>query len=152
MSRIIRRIVLVLLALLVVAQFFQIDKKNPDYDASKDFITMVNAPEDIAYILKVTCYDCHSYKTKYPWYTSIAPINWWVKDHIDEGREHLNFSTWGDLEQRRAAHKLEECYEEVEEHKMPLKSYTWTHTDARLTPEQRTLLVDWFKEEERKAK
>lgn len=140
------------MALLVVSQFIQIDKTNPEYDASKDFITMVNAPDDIAHILKTACYDCHSYETKYPWYTYISPLNWWIKDHIVEGREHLNYSTWGDLPARRAAHKLEECYEEIENRKMPLKSYTWAHSEARLTPEQRTLLVDWFKEEEKKAK
>lgn len=152
MSKIIKRIALVLVAIFLVAQFFQIDKTNPDYDASKDFITMVNAPDDIAQMLKVTCYDCHSYETKYPWYTYVTPVNWWIKDHIEEGREHLNFSTWGDLEPRRAAHKMEECYEETEEKHMPLNSYTWAHAEARLTSEQRAQLVDWFKEKEDEIK
>lgn len=152
MSRIIRRIIWVLIGVFIVAQFFQIDKTNPEYDATKDFITMVNPPEDITYILKTACYDCHSYETKYPWYTNITPVNWWVKDHIDHGREHLNFSTWGDYPARRIGRKLEECHEEVEKGVMPLKSYARAHTEARLTPEQRALVVEWFKEQERNAR
>lgn len=151
--RIVRRILWGLAALLIVLQFFQIDKTNPETDPSKDFFTLVgDAPEDVAYLVKTVCYDCHSHETKYPWYTYIAPINWWIKDHINHGREKLNFSTFGDYPARRAAHKLEECYEEIENGKMPLKSYTWMHTEARLTPQQETLLINWFKEQEKNWK
>jgi hypothetical protein len=152
MSRIIKRIIWGVFAILIIAQFFQIDKTNPEFDASKDFLKVVDAPEDIAFMLKTTCYDCHSYETKYPWYTSISPINWWVKDHIDEGRDKLNFSIWADYPERRANHKLEECYEEVEKMLMPLRSYTRVHSEARLTPEQRATIVEWFKEQEQKTK
>ncbi len=64
MSGIIRKVVWGLLALFVIAQFFQIDKTNPEFDASKDFINVVDVPEDISYILKTSCYDSHSYETK----------------------------------------------------------------------------------------
>ena len=148
MSKIIRRIVQVLIALIVIAQFFQIDKTNPDYDASKDFITMVNAPEDIGHMLKVTCYDCHAYETKYPWYTNIAPLSWWIKHHIDEGRDELNFSIWTTYEVKRKVHKMEEAAEEVDEGGMPLDSYTWAHPEAQLTLRQRQELVAFFKAQE----
>ena len=152
MKKILRIILWVFVGLLIIAQFFPIDKTNPESDPAKDFLTMVSAPDDIAYIIKTTCYDCHSNETKFPWYTNVAPVSWWVKDHIDHGREELNFSLWGDFPKRRQAHKMEECYEEVEERLMPLKSYTWAHSEARLTPEQRELLVNWFKEQESNMK
>ena len=68
--------------------------------------------------------------------------------NIEEGREHLNFSEWGKYTERRKKHKLEECWEEVEENKMPLNSYLWVHGEAKLSEEQASLLIDWFKEQE----
>ena len=139
-----KRILLGLLAVLVVMQFFQIDKDNPESDPALDFITVNNPPDEIAGILKTACYDCHSNKTVYPWYTNLAPLNWWIKDHIDHGRDELNFSNWGEYNARRSDHKLEEGVEKVGEEEMPLPSYLIIHDDARLTSEQRTLLTDYF--------
>ncbi len=130
---------------LVVIQFIPIDKEVPDVDPSKDFIAMTNPPEEISVILKQACYDCHSYETVYPWYASIAPVKFWLKDHINEGRGHLNFSEWGNYEAKRQNHKLEELMDEVGEGEMPLNSYTWTHEEARLTEDQVNALVSWVK-------
>lgn len=143
----IRKILLGLLAVLVVLQIFQIDKKNPDYPADQDFLAAIDVPADVAETLKTACYDCHSHETKYPWYTYVQPVGWWVKDHINEGKEHLNFSEWTTYEPKRAKHKLEECYEEVEEGEMPLKSYKWVHGDSRLSDEERSRLAGWFEEQ-----
>ena len=73
-------------------------------------------------LLESACYDCHSYKTKYQWYSNIAPVSWWLGHNVEEGREHLNFSTWGNYPTEKAEHKLEECAEEVDEGEMPLNS------------------------------
>lgn len=134
-----------LLAVIIIIQFFRIDKENPEVIPRKDFITQTNPPENIKTILKTACYDCHSHETKYPWYSNISPINWWLKDHIDEGREHLNFSEWADYPLKKQQHKLEECWEEVGEGEMPLESYLYTHSEADLTQEERDALIEWFK-------
>ncbi|MEP2026185.1 heme-binding domain-containing protein, partial [Reichenbachiella sp.] len=96
-------------------------------------------------IIKTSCYDCHSYHTKYPWYTNVAPLSWWIGDHIEEGREHFNLSEWGAYSEKKALHKLEEFYEEVEEGEMPLTSYTLIHGEASLSDEQVKKLVTWVK-------
>ena len=144
-KEIIRYILIGLAAFLVVAQFFRIDKTNPVSDPAQDFVTLQKPPPDIALMIKDACYDCHSNQTKYPWYTNVAPISWWVKGHIDHGREHLNFSEWGTYSSKKASHKLEECYEMVEDTKMPLMSYWIAHPEAKMTTEQRASLVEWFK-------
>ena len=141
-----KKIVLALLAVFIILQFFRIDKENPAADPAKDFMTITNPPAEVASILKSSCYDCHSNQTKYPWYTNVQPVAWWVKDHIDHGRDELNFSEWGDYSYRRADHKLEEGVEMVEDEEMPLPSYTWAHSEARLSTEQRELLNGWFTE------
>jgi hypothetical protein len=140
-----KRLVKYTIIFLIVIQIIRIDKTNSQVDISKDFIKITDAPEDIAAILKTSCYDCHSDEVVYPWYTDIAPVSWWIKHHINEGREHLNFSTWDNYTEKRRAHKLKECYQLVQENKMPMYSYTIMHGSAKLTPSQKTKLVEWFK-------
>ena len=133
-----------LLIVLSVIQFIRIDKTNPSTDIEVDFIS-INKPDDgISSILKTSCYDCHSHESTYPWYTNIAPVSWWIKHHMNEGSQHLNFSIWGTYNSRKADHKLEECVEMVSEEEMPMYSYTIMHSKAKLTNEQRTLLVNYF--------
>ena len=148
MKKILNRAFLGGALLLLVLQFFQTDKNNPPSDPTQDFIAMEQPPIEVAELVEEACYDCHSHKTEYPWYTNVAPLSWWITHHIKEGREHLNFSTWGTYEVGKKEHKLEECAEEIREAEMPLKSYTWTHTEARLTPEQVDLLVRYFSSKE----
>lgn len=135
---------LTLLAALIVMQFFRIDKSVPEYNKTNDFITLESPPEAVSNILVKACYDCHSNETIYPWYSEVAPLSWWLADHIDEGREHLNYSTWGEQSLKRKKHKLEEMIEEVEEGEMPLTSYTLAHWDASLTADEKTALINWL--------
>lgn len=139
-----RKILLGLGAAVLILQFFQIDKTNPEADPALDIINIQNPPEQVATMLKNSCYDCHSYNTRYPWYTYTQPLAWWIKDHIDHGREELNFSEWGTYSDRRADHKLEEAVDYTLSKEMPLPSYLIAHGDADLSDEQRKILADWF--------
>lgn len=141
----IKNIVIFLIFLLLVIQSFRIDKTTQPVDPSKDFISVTSANTEITNTLKIACYDCHSNQATYPWYTNIAPVSWWVKNHINEGSHHLNFSEWGTYSEKRKNHKLEECIEMVEEGEMPLSSYTIMHKEAKLTDAQRLELVEFFK-------
>ena len=152
MSKNLKRGLLALLAILVVIQFFGINKTNPPVNKSEDFIALMSPPAEVANTLKAACYDCHSHETKYPWYTSVAPLSWWIGNHIEHGREHLNFSTWNAYDAEEKEHKAHECYEEVEKGKMPLKPYVNMHPEARLTDKQKEALISWFKSVEQGAK
>ena len=100
-------------------------------------------PADVSRLLAGACYDCHSNHTRYPWYASVQPVAWLLDHHVREGKRELNFSKFGAYPARRAAPKLAAIAKEVGEGDMPLGSYTWMHPAARLTPEQRSKLVDW---------
>ncbi len=143
--RIGRKIGLGLLLVLVGIQFVRIDKTNPPVVEGEDFIVVTQPPAEVATLLRNACYDCHSNETKYPWYTNVAPISWWIEEHIRHGRGELNFSKWGTYPIKKAHHKLKESYEMVEGKEMPLPSYLWTHSEAELTNEEQQLLVQWFK-------
>lgn len=140
-----KKVLIGLLIVFGVMQFFRIDKTNPKVDKAKDFLAITQPPADIDKLIRSACYDCHSNETVYPWYSNVAPVSWFLEHHIEEGREHLNFSVWGDYAEGKANHKLHECEEEVEDGEMPLNSYTWTHGDAKLSSEQKEKLAHWFK-------
>jgi hypothetical protein len=131
-------------ALFVILQLFRIEKTNPPVVASHDFRAVMQPPADVARILETSCYDCHSHETRYPWYSNVAPFSWMLANHVHEGREHLNFSTFGTLSQEDRAEFLHESAEEVEEGHMPIGGYVALHREAALSDEQRTRLVEWF--------
>lgn len=74
----------------------------------------------VATILEQSCNDCHSNKTRWPWYSHVAPVSWFVIDHVDHGRSHLNFSDWGRFDPREAEEMLGMICKEVQSGAMPL--------------------------------
>lgn len=141
-----KKILKILLVVFIAIQAFRIDKTNPPVVASQDFIAMYKPSEAIANTLRNSCYDCHSNTSKYPWYSNVAPVSWLVKNHINEGREELNFSEWGTFTAKRKSKKLEDIVEEVEAGEMPMKPYVLMHSEAKMSSEQREALVNYFKE------
>jgi len=141
-----KKIALALLAILVVIQFFGIDRNHPESDSSKDFITVENPPANVAAAIKGSCYDCHSNTTEYPWYARVAPVSWMIGMHVKEGREHLNFSEWGDYPIGRISYILENCYDEIEENGMPLPGYRMMHGKSVMNEESRSEVLSWMKE------
>jgi hypothetical protein len=96
-------------------------------------------------ILKSACYDCHSNKTEYPAYAHFQPIGFFLDWHVRGGKKHLNFSEFTKKRIAIQNHKFEEIIELVENKKMPLASYTYfgLHKDAKLSDDQRRLIVNW---------
>lgn len=142
-----KKLFFTLTIILIIIQFFKIDKTIKPVNQQTDFLITTQTNTEVAAILKTACYDCHSNQPTYPWYTNFAPVSWWIKNHINEGSKHLNFSEWGNYSLKRKDHKLEECVEMIEEGEMPMNSYTWIHKEAKLTDAQRQLLIEWFKAE-----
>jgi len=139
-----RKKILLLLFLLLVAIQFVRPARNDSAGAGPDDISVRHpVPADVNAVLQRACYDCHSNHTRYPWYAEVQPIRWWLDSHINDGKRHLNFSAFGAYTPQRAGKKLQAVSDEVTEHTMPLKSYTWVHSDARLTPAEIKLLAGW---------
>lgn len=137
---------LLLLAAFIVIQFFPIEENAAEnVDPSNDFASLYNVPPKVLETLQVSCYDCHSNRTTYLWYDKIQPIAWYIQDHVDEGKEELNFHEFGSYSEKKRDHKIDEVVELVEEGEMPLQSYTLLHWDAKMTEAQKAELVNWFK-------
>ncbi len=143
-----KKILIGLLVVLVLIQFFRPEKNNSN-DLSHDVSTKYKVPEEVSHILRVACNDCHTNKTNYPWYAQIQPVAWWLNDHVTEGKEHLNFSSFTQLPIAVQNHKFEEVIEVIDENEMPLESYTYLglHPEAKLTEDQKTALKTWAREQ-----
>jgi len=82
------------------------------------------------------CYDCHSNQTRRPLYSRVAPFSWLVARDVEQGREKLNFSTW-----EGSGGDARDAAETIVEGSMPPRRYLPLHPDARLTEDERRLLV-----------
>jgi hypothetical protein len=140
----IKKILFTAIAIFAAIQFIRVDKTNPVSVPEKDFINVTQPSKEVADLLKTSCYDCHSNETKYPWYFNVAPVSWWLKNHINEGREKLNFSLWADFDAKRKDKKLEESVELINEGEMPMFSYTLAHQEAKLSATKQKTLNNFF--------
>jgi len=134
---------IVLLIALIGIQFFHPKKNISAAAAPNDIATNFTVPENVQGILKKSCYDCHSNNTVYPWYNNIQPVAWWLANHINEGKEELNFSEFAGYAPKKQYHKLEGIVKSQKEGWMPLDSYLWIHKDAILNQEQKNALSGW---------
>ena len=141
--KIIKKLLWLLLIAFLISQFFGPEQNDGDIASITPFFTETNPPENVKLVLKETCFDCHSNHTRYPWYSKITPVDYWMAGHVDHGKGELNFSNWAEFSVKKKDHKLEEIIELVEKKEMPLPSYTWTHRDAKLTDEQINAVVTW---------
>ena len=135
----------ILLLAFIVIQFFRPAKNKAEGISKNDIGKIYAVPADVQSILKISCYDCHSSNTVYPWYAEIQPAAWWLADHIKEGKKELNFSEFASYRISRQYRKLEEINKEVKEGEMPLESYLWIHKNSKLGDEQKLIFVNWVK-------
>ena len=142
---ILKKATIMVIVLLVVIQFFK-TKENISTQVSENAITQhYDIPKNIQNILKTSCYDCHSNNTNYPWYNKIQPVNWWLADHVNEGKRKLNFDEFNTYSTKKKLHKLDEVIETIRENEMPLKSYTLIHGDAKLSDSDKQEIETWAK-------
>ena len=137
-----KKILVALILLFIIAQFFSPKKNQSGLYAINKFLVETKAPMEVQKILTQACFDCHSDQTTYPWYNSITPVNYWLNSHVNGGKSHLDVSKWSTYSVKRKAHKLE-----VGEGEMPLASYKWTHASADLTNDQIEALIHWAQRE-----
>lgn len=128
---------LIFIVFLFVIQVIRIDRSNPFVHSDPEVDPAVKS------ILRKACYDCHSNRTAWPWYSGLAPVSWLVGKDVREGRRHLNFSEWNTLDERTRSHKMQEIAEEVESGRMPPWYYSRMHGDSRLKPSEKDQITAW---------
>jgi hypothetical protein len=147
MARFVRRGVLVFCALIVAIQFVRPARTNPPVVEANTLEATVTVPPAVEQILTRDCKDCHSNQTRWPWYSNIAPVSWFVIDHVNGGRRHLNFSEWlrpnVQVPSQFTRRQRPSACSEVQSGDMPLFSYRLIHIDSRLSPEDVQKFCQW---------
>jgi hypothetical protein len=138
-----KKIILALLVIFIAIQFIQPARNQNGQLMPTDIEKIVVVPANVSGILKTSCYDCHTNNTQYPWYSFIQPGAWLMASHIKNGKAMLNFSQFGDLSNRKQQSKIQGIINQVKDGEMPISSYKLIHTNAVLTPAQKTILINW---------
>ncbi|HEX7316787.1 MAG TPA: heme-binding domain-containing protein [Pyrinomonadaceae bacterium] len=150
MRKVLKVVAVFLLLLMVGVQFVRPERVNPTIVIDKSLEEHARVPPEVAGVLNRSCMDCHSNRTDWPWYSNVAPVSWFVVDHVNHGRRHLNFSRWGEYSRRDAMEHLNGICSTTKSGVMPLDSYTLVHRGAQLTPADVKTLCDWAGEESRR--
>jgi hypothetical protein len=137
----------IILAIIIVAfiviQFFQ-PEKNISSDTKNLIFNHEQMPTEVQLVFKNACLDCHSNNTKYLWYHNIAPVSWMINQHIIDGKDELNFSEWGEMDDYDRIGAVEDIRQEIERKTMPLKPYIIMHKEAKLSDEERAAVFAWL--------
>ena len=140
-------------ALLIIAiQFFDTDKNISVTPSENAIEKHYQLSSHVQGVLKTSCYDCHSNNTAYPWYNNIQPVKWWLADHVNSGKRHLNFDEFNTYSKEKKLKKLDEITETVRSGEMPLSSYTVIHHNAKLSSADQSEIEKWVSEVKKQIK
>ena len=131
-------------AIVLVIQVIPVERNVSTVPPGQSFEKTEKVPANVAAILKVSCYDCHSNNTRYPWYSVLQPGTWFMARHIKKGKEELNFDEFNNYSKRRKKAKIKSIISQIEKDEMPLKSYLMLHSSARLSAADKMDLIDFF--------
>lgn len=131
-------------AIVLVIQVIPVERNVSTVPPGQSFEKTEKVPANVAAILKVSCYDCHSNNTRYPWYSVLQPGTWFMARHIKKGKEELNFDEFNNYSKRRKKAKIKSIISQIEKEEMPLKSYLMLHSSARLSAADKMDLIDFF--------
>jgi hypothetical protein len=138
-----KKILITVVIILVVIQFIRPARNISATPSPHDISSVYTVPDSIKNIMAVACDDCHTNNTRYPWYSNIQPVGWWLQNHVNEGKRHLNYSEFTSYDKKKQYKKMDETAKEVKEGGMPLNSYLWIHKDAKLTQQEKDMIVHW---------
>lgn len=143
-----KKSIIFLVVTLIAIQFISLDKTNPKVDEN----LTLHTDAKVMKILKKSCYDCHSYETKWSIYSDIAPLSFGVVSHVNDGRQALNFSTYKNIDQEIKDKRFQRAVVLIKNERMPVSNYLAFHEEARMTPEEKKILIDWFEKESKEKK
>jgi len=116
---------------------------------SKDLSNSVSLPDGfdastpVRAIVQRACLNCHSNETVWPWYSKIPPVSWQIQDDVEQGREFMNLSQWGEYTPEERRGFASQMAHATRAHVMPPPKYLWLHPEARLSNADLNALKEW---------
>lgn len=141
--QIVKKIGSCILIVAIALQFIRPARNSNGQATADDIMLHFSVPGGVQDLLMISCYDCHSNNSRYPWYSNIQPVGLFLDNHIRKGKQELNFSEFGSYSVRRQQSKFKAIADQLRDDAMPLASYTSMHKSARLSKENKALIIGW---------
>lgn len=148
-GRLIRNAALILIGGACAIQLARPARTNPPTHPARTLMAVAHAPAEVQDVLERGCRDCHSHDTRWPWYSNVAPVSWFVINDVNQGRRHFNYSDWAQYDRDKVPQLLKDICDQTRKGEMPMTSYLWMHPDSRLSDRDVSLLCDWSDAERR---
>jgi len=145
MKKVLKGSLWTVLLLFLAMQLIRPARTNPLTDPAHEFTAIHSTPPEIASMLQKSCNDCHSNRTVWPWYSSVAPASWAVAHDVTDGRDAMNLSEWATYKPEKWQELVGKICEEAKDGEMPLPQYTLLHRGARLSSSDVQTLCSWTK-------
>jgi len=100
----------------------------------------VSANPQVYEILTSSCFDCHSDQGSGPWNAKLAPSYLFG---ANKARRALNFSDWSNLDGKQRKAMASGIAAVVDSGSMPPGDYDFFHPSAKLSDEQKKLVLQW---------
>lgn len=133
-----------LVMVLLLMQFIPLDRINPPEPSP------VMAPDAVISVLKKSCFDCHSFRTKWPLQAYIAPVSWATSSTVHRGRKAMNFSEWGNSNHADFINRIQAIRKTVLEGSKHEPLYYTCNPQSRLSAAESTILLNWIDTSHRK--
>jgi|SRR6476469_8184950 len=89
-----KRFLIILLLIFIVIQFIRPEKNNGTSPTALNINTVAPMNDSVKAIFEKACNDCHSNKTRYPWYANVQPVAWWLDGHIKDVKHKFNIDSF----------------------------------------------------------
>ncbi len=120
--------------------------------ASAPLLPGAELPPSVAGVLANACVNCHSEKTRWPWYSRVAPVSWLVENDVKHAREHLNLSRWDSLQEVDQRMLLTAIATVLENREMPPHRYVVLHPEGKLSADDAVRVIEWTRAERRRLR
>lgn len=98
------------------------------------------------------CLDCHSERTRWPWYSQVAPVSWLVESDVSRARKRFNVSRWDMLSATDQRLLLTAIATVIENREMPPARYVVLHPEAKLSAREIVEVITWTRAERRRLR
>ncbi|HWQ02920.1 MAG TPA: heme-binding domain-containing protein [Candidatus Nitrosotenuis sp.] len=143
MRKLLKKVFVGVLVLCALIQVYRPPRTNPQEDSVQTIFADAVVWQDAPKSIERACIDCHTYRTRWPWYSQIAPVSWLVARDVREGREHMNLSDWAAYDTPQKMALLDDICKEVKARAMPLPIYVPLHPEAKLSDAERAEICAW---------
>jgi hypothetical protein len=120
--------------------------------AATPLLLGADVPPSVVDVFVGACINCHSEKTRWPWYSHVAPVSWLVENDVKRARARLNLSRWDSLDASEQRSLLTAIATVIENREMPLHRYVMFHPEVRLSTDDSVQVIEWTHAERRRLR